>query len=270
MQEQNISRYRQKRVEEERKFVAEHGFTKKELKLQKRQATLVKELNDTRGDKYDYSFVEFKGMSIPVTILCKKHNKKFEQTPKSHLRGRGCPLCAKEQCGAYLKKTQEQFLIDAKRVCGDKYTFEHAKYVNNETPVNVTCLAHGIFPIRPNNLISGKGCPSCAPYGYSPHKEGALYVFKCDSWVKVGITNRTASVRVKDICKSSALNFTVLFERTFADGSIPLAVETAILRELRATYKQPTEIFDGSTECFYDVDHEWLLSRIEQLIKETQ
>ena len=44
-------------------------------------------------DKYDYSMVEYIGSSEKVYILCKKHKLLFSQTPNSHLRGSGCPIC---------------------------------------------------------------------------------------------------------------------------------------------------------------------------------
>lgn len=42
--------------------------------------------------KYDYSLVEYVNRRVPVKILCPKHGP-FMQTPKSHIRGAGCPLC---------------------------------------------------------------------------------------------------------------------------------------------------------------------------------
>jgi len=45
-------------------------------------------------DKYIYDLVKINGMKIPVNIKCKIHGV-FKQTPQSHIRGRGCPLCKK-------------------------------------------------------------------------------------------------------------------------------------------------------------------------------
>lgn len=42
--------------------------------------------------KYDYSLVEYVDRRTPVKILCPKHGL-FFQTPKSHIRGAGCPMC---------------------------------------------------------------------------------------------------------------------------------------------------------------------------------
>ena len=44
------------------------------------------------GDKYDYSKVEYIKNNIKVCIICPQHGE-FWQTPHSHLRGQGCPIC---------------------------------------------------------------------------------------------------------------------------------------------------------------------------------
>lgn len=45
------------------------------------------------GNIYDYSNVEYKGSFEVVEIFCKEHQKCFYQTPMTHLKGSGCPLC---------------------------------------------------------------------------------------------------------------------------------------------------------------------------------
>lgn len=48
--------------------------------------------------KYDYSKVNYITARIKVEIICKKHGS-FWQTPDSHLRGSGCPVCADIKMG---------------------------------------------------------------------------------------------------------------------------------------------------------------------------
>jgi succinylglutamate desuccinylase len=52
----------------------------------------IKNAVNVHGDKYDYSLISYQNSKIKVIILCKTHGK-FEQTPKSHLQGTGCPKC---------------------------------------------------------------------------------------------------------------------------------------------------------------------------------
>ena len=49
----------------------------------------VKELH---GDKYNYNFVDYKSDRKKVEIICDIHCS-FFQTPRNHLKGRGCPRC---------------------------------------------------------------------------------------------------------------------------------------------------------------------------------
>lgn len=45
------------------------------------------------SSKYDYSLVEYKTLTDAVKIICPEHGV-FEQKPRDHIRGHGCPLCA--------------------------------------------------------------------------------------------------------------------------------------------------------------------------------
>ena len=42
--------------------------------------------------KFDYSCVDYVNQATPVTIICPIHGE-FQQSPKHHLRGQGCPKC---------------------------------------------------------------------------------------------------------------------------------------------------------------------------------
>lgn len=56
--------------------------------------TFVEEVAHIHNNQYDYSLVNYVDTITPVVIICKSHGK-FIQTPKSHLRGNGCPSCWK-------------------------------------------------------------------------------------------------------------------------------------------------------------------------------
>lgn len=61
------------------------------------------------GNKYDYSQVIYIKSSIKVNIICKHHGT-FSQTPQNHLRGSGCPICARKT-----KYTKEVCINEAKK-----------------------------------------------------------------------------------------------------------------------------------------------------------
>ena len=56
------------------------------------QEQLIKRAKEIHGDKYDYSLVDYKKAIVKVKIICPIHGI-FEQSPDSHLRERGCPIC---------------------------------------------------------------------------------------------------------------------------------------------------------------------------------
>lgn len=54
--------------------------------------TFINKANKIHKNKYDYSLTNYVNCYSKVKIICKKHGM-FEQTPKNHLNGAGCPKC---------------------------------------------------------------------------------------------------------------------------------------------------------------------------------
>jgi hypothetical protein len=108
------------------------------------------------NDLYDYTKTDFSSVKTKVIIICKIHGE-FYQTLGKHLCGRGCP-----DCGGSRKKTQEEFLVEAKNTHGDLYDYSLSKYDNFEKKIIIICRRHGEFYQTPHNHIIGKqGCPVC-------------------------------------------------------------------------------------------------------------
>lgn len=61
--------------------------------------------------------------------------------------------------------TLEEFIERANKVHGiGTYDYSKVNYVNMNTEVIITCLKHGDFPQKPDNHLSGEGCPKCNNY----------------------------------------------------------------------------------------------------------
>ncbi len=54
----------------------------------------IKKARAVHGDRYDYSKVEYVNAREKVNIICPEHGV-FPQSPMNHIRGNGCPKCAK-------------------------------------------------------------------------------------------------------------------------------------------------------------------------------
>ena len=107
------------------------------------------------GDKYDYSNVSYKNTSTKVDITCPIHGI-FQQTPNSHLKGRGCPFCSRTK-----KDTTATFVAKAMGVHGNKYNYSLVDYVSSTSKISIICAEHGIFQQRPVCHLQGQGCPTC-------------------------------------------------------------------------------------------------------------
>lgn len=112
------------------------------------------------GNTYDYSLIkDFNdGTNTIVKIICKKHGP-FDQEARVHISGCGCKKCFDDK----YRSNAEAFIKRAKEVHGDRYLYDKVVYVNNKTPVIVTCLKHGDFKVRPDrHLHAGNGCKKCS------------------------------------------------------------------------------------------------------------
>jgi hypothetical protein len=114
------------------------------------------------GEKYTYDKVNYVNNITRVSITCLVCCHEFEQIPRNHLSGAGCPKCAIRKNGDKYRKITEQFIKDATEVHGDKYGYENVVYVNCKRKVSITCLVcNKDFPQIPSNHLIGNGCPRC-------------------------------------------------------------------------------------------------------------
>jgi len=139
------------------------------LNLKYTTKEIIEQFIKKHGDTYLYDKVDYKGIKIPVEIICRQHGS-FWQTPDNHKKGNGCP-----DCGGTKKKTYEQFEKEANAVHKNKYKY-FGKYINARTKVPIECPIHGIFWQTPHMHLSRKrkqGCPSC-----SGNKKGTYEQFE--------------------------------------------------------------------------------------------
>ena len=128
--------------------------------MAKAKENFIIKSNLKHNDDYDYSKVEYINNETKVCIICPKHGE-FWQTPHNHLKGQRCPKCSLEARINKRKKTTEQFIEEAKKIHGDKYDYSKVEYINNKTKVRIICPKHGEFLMKPDNHLSGQGCPTC-------------------------------------------------------------------------------------------------------------
>lgn len=112
------------------------------------------------NNKYDYSLVNYIDVKSLVVIICPIHGE-FKQIVNSHLNGKGCPVCAIKSRSDIRKKTNEDFINESLRIHNGKYDYSLVNYINARHKVKIICPSHGIFEQKPDNHLSGNGCPFC-------------------------------------------------------------------------------------------------------------
>lgn len=111
--------------------------------------------NKTHNNKYDYSLMKYENTHIKIKIICPEHGI-FEQSPKTHLNGHGCP-----DCGGSKLLTQNIFINRSKKIHKEKYDYSLVEYKNSEKKVIIICPIHGEFKQKPINHLKGNDCLKC-------------------------------------------------------------------------------------------------------------
>ena len=86
--------------------------------------SLINKLKEIHNEKYDYSLVKYIDQDTKIKIICKKHSVMFEQAPKHHLNGIGCPICNESKGELYIRKYLDENNMEyenQKRFNGCKY-----------------------------------------------------------------------------------------------------------------------------------------------------
>lgn len=111
--------------------------------------------------KYLYDKVIFRDRLKEVMIFCKECNAYFLQTPKSHMKGSGCQICANN-----ILKTNDEFIKQSEKVHTKNgeclYGYEQCEYTGNKNYVKIRCIKENIiFEQQASSHLAGHGCSSC-------------------------------------------------------------------------------------------------------------
>lgn len=138
----------------------------------------IAEATETHQGKYDYSLVAYTKNKAKVKIICPDHGE-FEQEASRHLRGSGCRECGKIKMGNSHRKTNTQFIEEAKAIHGDRYDYSLVDYKHVKKEVKIICRIHGEFlQTRMTHILLKHGCQKCGiiKNGNSHRKETEQFI----------------------------------------------------------------------------------------------
>ena len=132
------------------------------------------------GNKYDYSKVEYKNHRTKVIIVCPIHGE-FEQTPKNHMKGQGCPQCGKKYAQLYQKHNYKNFINSSIKRFGDRYKFPNIQneYENSHSKITIKCnkCGNSFVKIACDHITSPNGgCQHCYHNMSKPEEEIGMFI----------------------------------------------------------------------------------------------
>ena len=107
----------------------------------------------TKG--YDLPIEPYINTMTLIKHKCNQCGTIYEQTPNSHLYGRGCPIC-----GGTYRKTIQEYINECKQ---KGYDLPIEPYINVDTKIKHKCnKCNIIYEQTPHNHLNGHGCPICS------------------------------------------------------------------------------------------------------------
>lgn len=224
--------------------------------------TFIKKAIEKHGEKYDYGRVKYTKSNRKVEILCSEHGP-FKQTPSSHLNGNGCPSCGKVKYTLSLRKSLEDFVLQAEIIHGQRYDYSSTAYTNSSKMVSIRCKHHGYFEQLPANHLKGSGCPLCAG-----HLQNQAYIHLVKDLdivcaLKLGIArdwlkrmlhqNKRNTFQVENV---GVWQFNSVMRCKTAERECKQTLKTGVLNE--------RELKDGWTETVSVLDLEKVISIYEK------
>lgn len=182
-----------------------------------------------------------------VLVYCSAHGE-LSMRPSHILDGKGCKLCANNR----LRKTLEDFILDARKAHGLRYSYNKTQYVTTHDKIIVTCPIHGDFNIIAKHHIEGGGCQECANKPRELLRD--VYILEeltKESLYKIGISVSPVR-RALALTKSNkfGLKFKVLETFDIKNNAKATKIETWIHKTLAEYQNLEYESMDGGTELF--------------------
>lgn len=117
--------------------------------------SFIEKANSIFNGKYSYEKVNYVDYKTEVTITCPIHGD-FKQRPSNHLKGHGCPNCAKNGVRPTLEAFRARF--SDKMINLSEFEYKRATDAGK-------CLCErcgNVWYTTPMSLMKGSGCPRCA------------------------------------------------------------------------------------------------------------
>ncbi len=151
--------------------LAGHGCLYCSGKIRNTLSSFIEKSNKTHNEReYDYSQSVYYNAFTKVKIFHNNCQQYFFQTPTNHMSGQGCSHCFGNKL-----KTNEEFIVDARKIHGNEYNYNLLKYKGSYFKINIIHnKCNKTFTQTPHNHLNGDRCPHC----YSNAERGTYFSIK--------------------------------------------------------------------------------------------
>jgi hypothetical protein len=192
---------------------------------------------------------QYNGALNPIIHECLSGHQ-WPAAPSKILSHKGCPYCS-----GVKKKTTETYIEEllSKNI---HYTVID-EYISALTPILHECQEGHQWNVTPNKILAGRGCPSCAKYGFNKQKPAILYYIKITSYheevyYKIGITNRDVADR---FFRDKDKTIQILLQKEFATGINARLEEQSILSKYKdKRVSVPSFLKSGGNTELFEID----------------
>lgn len=135
------------------------------------QEEFIAASRNSHGDLYDYTKAVYTAARDKITIICKEHGP-FSQTADSHMRGVGCPECAKLARWNERRTEYSEFVRRANKKHGNKFEYPRELFEKITGIVGIVCPEHGVFYQEGRTHLATKhACRDCQSKAVKLSKE---------------------------------------------------------------------------------------------------
>ena len=266
-------------LKSERTKIKSEKFKKVNSEIHKKDIEdFIKQANLKFGDKFEYDFANYSGVTgNKIRIKCPIHGW-FEKVPRNFIISNcGCTECGFRRKNLSKTKSYDSFVLEAKAKHNNKYIYPESNrktFENRNSIVEIECKKHGLFKKRAIKRLNGQGCFECKIEelvkngilvgGYNSdlfksnrdiaNKQGYLYYLMVNNGrdFKIGIT-----VNLKKRLKSleSLFDNVVLLKSIQGRLEDMYNIEQEILQRFkfcRIYTKQSTELFSEDISKYSD------------------
>ena len=266
-------------LKSERTKIKSEKFKKVNSEIHKKDIDdFIKQANLKFGDKFEYDFANYSGITgNKIRIKCPIHGW-FEKVPRNFIISNcGCTECGFRRKNLSKTKSYDSFVLEAKAKHNNKYIYPESNrktFENRNSIVEIECKKHGLFKKRAIKHLNGQGCFECKIEelvkngilvgGYNSdlfksnrdiaNKQGYLYYLMVNNGrdFKIGIT-----VNLKKRLKSleSLFDNVVLLKSRQGRLEDMFNIEQEILQKFkfcRIYTKQSTELFSEDISKYSD------------------